>query len=125
MLADHLRPDPARLARLRTMSREERRNYERQMRSMERGPALPPAAKARAERNAARRAARATPERSGGFTPRFWIVTSLAALAAGYFAFSIQFQNMPFAIYLGVIVAAIVAAVLVGLRLLQRRTGPR
>ena len=30
------------------MSREERRNYERMMRNMERGPQLPPAAKARA-----------------------------------------------------------------------------
>ena len=107
------------------MSREERRNYERQMRSMERGPALPPAAKARAERNAARRAARATPARPGGFTTRFWIITILGALAAGYIAFSIQFHNLPFAIYLGVVVAATVAAALVGLRLLQRRVGPR
>lgn len=95
------------------------------MRSMERGPALPPAARARAERNAARRASRATPGRPGELTPRFWIITTLTALAAGYIAFSIQFHNLPFAIYLGVIVAVIAAAVLVGLRLLQRRAGAR
>lgn len=106
------------------MSREERRNYQRQMRNMDRGPALPPAAKARVERKA-RRAARGTPASPGGFTTRFWIITALIALAAGYMAFSIQFHDLPFAIYLGLIVTVIVAAVLVGVRLLQRRAGTR
>ena len=95
------------------------------MRSMERGPALPPAAKARAERNAARRAARATSARPGELTTRFWIMTTIAALAAGYTAFSVQFHNLPFAIYLGVIVSVFVVAAAVGLRLLQRRAGQR
>jgi uncharacterized membrane protein len=104
------------------MSREERRNYERMMRNMERGPALPPAAKARAERNAARRAARRQePAAPGRFTSRFWVVTTLIALAAGYLAFSLQFHNMPFALYLGVVAAIVVFALQIGIRVLRGR----
>jgi hypothetical protein len=104
------------------MSREERRNYERMMRNMERGPALPPAAKARAERNAARRAARQTaPSRPGSFTPRFLVISAVVALAAGYLAFSLQFHNMPFALYLGVAVAVVVFAIQLGVRVLRGR----
>jgi hypothetical protein len=108
------------------MSREERRNYERMMRNMERGPSLPPAAKARAERNAARRAARQpTPSRPGSFTLRFWMVSVFVALAAGYLAFSLQFRNMPFALYLGIAVAAVVLALQVGVRVLRGRVAGR
>jgi hypothetical protein len=104
------------------MSREERRNYERMMRNVERGPALPPAAKARAERNAARRAARqTTPSRPGSFTPRFLVVSALIALAAGYLAFSLQFHNMPFAVYLGTAVAIVIFALQLGVRILRGR----
>lgn len=108
------------------MSREERRNYERMMRNMERGPALPPAAKARAERNAARRASRqTTPATPGSFTLRFWVVSILVALAAGYLAFSLQFHNMPLALYLGFIVAVVALALQVGFRVLRGRVARR
>ena len=107
------------------MSREERRNYERMMRNMERGPQLPPAAKARAERNAQRRAARATQPPSFGFTRRFVIVSTLIAVAAGFLAFSIQWPNMPFALYVGLAVAAVALAIQVGMRLLRRRMAAR
>jgi len=71
------------------MSREERRNYERMMRNMERGPQLPPAARARAERNAQRRAAKASEPPTFAFTRRFVILSTLIAVAAGFVAFSI------------------------------------
>ena len=107
------------------MSREERRNYERMMRNMERGPQLPPAAKARAERNAQRRAARASAPATVGFTRRFIVVSTLIALAAGFFAFSLQWPNMPFALYVGVAVTAVALAVQVGMRFLRRRMAAR
>jgi hypothetical protein len=107
------------------MSREERRNYERMMKSMDRGPALPPAAKARAERNAQRRKARGTEPPTFAFTPRFIVVSSLIALAAGFLAFSFQWPNMPFALYIGILVTAIVLAIQVGFRLLRRRAAAR
>lgn len=92
------------------------------MRNMERGPSLPPAARARAERNAARRAARqTTPSRPGSFTPRFLVVSILVALAVGYLAFSLQFHNMPFALYLGAAVAIVVFALQLGIRVLRGR----
>ena len=109
------------------MSREERRQYARQMKSMERGPTLPPAARARAERNAARRAARhANAEPRGSFSTRFWIRTVLIAVAAGFFGLSLQWSNgMPQALYVGFIVGVVVFALLLGFRLLQRRAIPR
>ena len=103
------------------MSREERRAYQRQMKDMERGPALPPAARARAERKAARRAQRANAARPGEFTTRYWIRTVLIAAAIGFVGFSLQWPNMPFALYVGLAVAAVVLLLLVGFRLLQRR----
>ena len=105
------------------MSREERRNYERMMRNVERGPALPPGAKARAERNAARRAQRqgAQPASPAGLTRRFAAFAVLAALAAGYVGFSLTWPNMPFAAYVGVAVGILALALAFGLRLLQRR----
>ena len=107
------------------MSREERRNYERMMRNMERGPQLPPAARARAERNAQRRAARASEPPTFAFTRRFVIVSTLIAVAAGFLAFSVQWPNMPFALYVGLGVAALVLAAQVGLRRLRRRMAAR
>lgn len=104
------------------MSREERRNYQRMMKNMERGPALPPAARARAERNAQRRALRGQPQQAGAFSRRFWIRTVLVAAALGFIVFSLQWDGgMPFALYAGLAVALVVFALLVGLRLRQRR----
>jgi hypothetical protein len=103
------------------MSREERRAYQRQMKNMERGPALPPAARARAERNAARRARRGEPARAGEFTTRFWIRSLLIAAAFGFVAFSTQWPAMPGALYVGLAVGGVALLILVGFRLLQRR----
>lgn len=107
------------------MSREERRNYERMMKNMEKGPALPPAAKARAERNAQRRAARASMPPTFAFTPRFIVVSMLIAVAAGFVAFSLLWPSMPFALYIGLLVTAVLLAIQVGFRLLRRRTAAR
>ncbi len=95
------------------------------MRNMEKGPALPPAAKARAERNAQRRAARATAPPSFAFTPRFMIVTMLIAAAAGFVAFSLLWPRMPIALYVGLIVTATVLGIQVGIRLMRRRAAAR
>lgn len=104
------------------MSREERRQYERMMRNMERGPELPPAAKARAERNAVRRARRRQDAPAPGSITRAFVIRSvLVAAAAGLIGFSLQWPNMPFAAYVGLIVTAVVLALLFGLRLLGRR----
>ncbi|HVM23994.1 MAG TPA: hypothetical protein VM253_01180 [Candidatus Limnocylindrales bacterium] len=108
------------------MSREERRQYERMMRNMERGPALPPAAKARAERNAARRARRkAKADPPGAFTRRFVIRSLVAAFFIGLIAFSLQWPEMPRALYVGLAAGGIVLLLLVGLRLVQRRVASR
>lgn len=108
------------------MSREERRQYQRQMKSLERGPALPPAARARAERNAARRAARKAPAAPpGSFTRRFWIVSALIAAAVGYIAFSLQWPEMPWALYVGLASGVMALAIAVGFRYLQRRMAAR
>ena len=105
------------------MSREERRAYQRQMKNMERGPAVPPAARARAERNAMRRARRGGEAgRPGEFTRRFWVRTLLIAVAAGFIAFSTQWGNgMPGALYAGLAVGGVLLLLLVGFRFLQRR----
>jgi hypothetical protein len=107
------------------MSREERRNYERMMRNMERGPTLPPAARARAERNAQRRAARAKEPPTYELTSRFMVVSMLIAMAIGFGGFSVVWPNMPFALYVGLIVTAIALAVQVAFRLLRRRAASR
>lgn len=109
------------------MSREERRAYERQMKSMERGPALPPAARARAERNAVKRARRKQQEAAAGpgaFTRRWLIRTLIFSFLAGFLAFSLQWPEMPRAMYIGLLVGVVVLGLLVGLRLLQRRVQP-
>ena len=104
------------------MSREERRQYQRQMKSMERGAALPPAARARVERNVARREARrAKTQPRAPFGRRFWIRTIFVAAAAGFLAFSFGWPEMPFALYVGTAVGLVVAALIVGLQALRQR----
>jgi protein-S-isoprenylcysteine O-methyltransferase Ste14 len=108
------------------MSREERRQYERMMRNMERGPAVPPAARARAERIAARRARRQQQQASspGALTRGYVVRSVVVAFVAGLIAFSLQWPNMPWALYLGLIVGAAILGLLIGFRLLQRRVSP-
>jgi len=107
------------------MSREERRQYERMMKNMERGQTLPPAARARVERNAARRAARSAAQpRSTGFTARFLIVSLIVAAAVGYICFSLLWPQ-PQAPYVGLAAGAIALAAQIGLRLLRRRASRR
>ena len=107
------------------MSREERRAYQRQMKGIERGGSLPPAAKARADRNAARREARRQREASGPqrtFSPRFLIRAVLASVALGFLAFSLQWgEGMPWAMYVGLAVTGIVLVLILGFRLLMAR----
>jgi hypothetical protein len=102
------------------MSREERRAYQRQMKSMEKGPALPPAARARAERNAARRAARKpSTEPASPLSRRFLLRAVLIAAAVGFLAFSLQWDNgngMPRALYIGLAVTAVALVVSIGVR---------
>ena len=106
------------------MSREERRNYERMMKNMERGPALPPGARARAERKANRRAGRASRTSPGAFTARFWIRTVLIAVAVGFLAFSVQWPNMPIAAYAGIVTAIGAFGILVAIQVFGRRRTP-
>jgi hypothetical protein len=107
------------------MSREERRNYQRMMKNVDRAPALPPAARARAERNAARRAARAKATPPGAFSTGYWIRTWLIALGIGFIVFSLQWPQMPFAAYAGAAALLGALAILIGIRFLQRRMASR
>lgn len=102
------------------MSREERRAYQRMMKSQERD-ALPPAARARAERAAARRARGRPAGEGAGSSLGFWVRSVLIAAVVGLIGFSLQWPNMPFALYVGMAVAVIVLALLVGFRMLRRR----
>jgi len=97
------------------------------MRNMERGQTLPPAARARVERNAARRAARKTAtEERGLFAVRFWLRAVLVALAVGFLALSLQWgEGLPRALYAGLIAGAFALAAQIALRLLQRRAARR
>jgi F0F1-type ATP synthase assembly protein I len=105
------------------MSREERRAYQRQMKSFEKGPALPPAARARAERTAARRQARrSTAAPSGPLSRRFLIRAVLVAIAIGFLGFSVQWgEGMPWALYVGLAVGVTALVVIVGVRFLLAR----
>jgi hypothetical protein len=94
------------------------------MKNVERGPALPASARARAERKAARRSARRV-DRPHAFTAGYWVRTVLIAAAIGFVGFSLQWPNMPFAAYVGVALGLAVLAILVGIRLLQRRGADR
>ena len=106
------------------MSREERRAYQRQMKAYEKGPALPPAARARAERTAAKREARRAPsdQPSRPFSRRFLLRAAAVALAVGFLGFSVQWgEGMPRALYVGLAAGAIALVVLLGLRYLMAR----
>ena len=105
------------------MSREERRAYQRQMKSMERGPAVPPAARARAERKAARREARrSTSAPARPFGASFILRAVLVAAAIGLIGFSFQWgEGMPRALYVGLAIGAIALAVILGVRYLMSR----
>ena len=105
------------------MSREERRAYQRQMKSYEKGPALPPAARARAERKAARRGVQpSTTEPAGPLSRRFVLRAVLVAVVAGLIGFSVQWgEGMPRALYVGLAVGAIVLLVALGFRYLMAR----
>ncbi len=105
------------------MSREERRAYQRQMKAYEKGPALPPAARARAERTAAKREARRTPQGpSRPFSRRFLLRAALVAVAVGFIGFSVQWgEGMPRALYVGLAVGALAFVVALALRFLQAR----
>lgn len=94
------------------------------MKGADRAPALPPAARARAERLRARRQERSA-QRTYDFTARFWFVTIAVAIVAGLIGFSLQWPAMPFALYVGIAAAAVFLALQVGLRLLQRRAAAR
>lgn len=98
------------------------------MKSMERGPALPPAAKARAERNAERRARRQSTSKAdapGSLSRRYVLRALLIAVAAGFLAFSVQWgEGMPRALYAGLIVAVVALGLVLGFRFLQRRAIP-
>jgi hypothetical protein len=105
------------------MSREERRQYQRMMKGVDRSPVPPidPAARARLERNRARREA-TRPSSGGAFTARFVLIGLAIALGLGLVAFSLAWPNgMPFALYVGIGVALVAAAGQVAFRLLQRR----
>ena len=96
------------------------------MKGMDRGPALPPGAKERAERNAARRAQRrartGTTSRPGAFDLRFWVRTLIIAVVLGFVGFSLQWsEGMPRAAYVGLIVGGVALLLLIAFRLLQRR----
>jgi hypothetical protein len=105
------------------MSREERRAYQRQMKSFEKGPALPPAARARAERRAARRPAQgSTTEPTGQLSRRYVLRAALVAVVAGLIGFSVQWsEGMPRALYVGLAVTAAVLLVAIGFRYLMAR----
>jgi hypothetical protein len=107
------------------MSREERRQYQRMMRNMERGPSLPPAAQARVERQRAKRAQQPT-TRSTELSFAFWLRAAGIAIVAGLLGLSVQWgEGMPRALYVGIAVSVLALGVVVGFRLLQRRAAPR
>jgi hypothetical protein len=107
------------------MSREERRQYQRMMRNVDRGPSLPPAAQARAERQRARRAQQST-ARTADLTLGFWVRAAVIAVVAGLLGLSVQWsEGMPRALYVGIGAAVLALTVVVGLRLLQRRAAAR
>ena len=94
------------------------------MKSFEKGPALPPAARARAERKAARRGATqgATTEPTGPLSLCYVLRVALVAAVAGLIGFSVQWsEGMPRALYVGLAVVAVVLAVALGVRYLMAR----
>ena len=105
------------------MSREERRAYQRQMKAYEKGPAVPPAARARAERTAAKREARrSTAGPSRPLSRRFVMRAALIAIAVGFVAFSVQWgEGMPRALYVGLAAGALALVTILAIRFLMAR----
>lgn len=93
------------------------------MKAYEKGPSLPPAARARAERNAARREARrSTSEPSRPISGRFLLRAVLIAVALGFVGFSVQWgEGMPRALYVGLAVGVIALVLVLGVRYLMAR----
>jgi len=93
------------------------------MKSYEKGPTLPPAARARAERKAARRGVQpSSTEQAGPLSRRFVLRAVLVAVVAGLIGFSVQWgEGMPRALYVGLAVGAIVLLVALGFRYLMAR----
>lgn len=93
------------------------------MKSFEKGPALPPGARARAERKAARRGTQhATTEPAGPLSRRYVLRAALVAFVAGLIGFSVQWsEGMPRALYIGLAVTAVVLLVALGFRYLMAR----
>lgn len=107
------------------MSREERRQYQRMMRNVDRGPSLPPAAQARVERQRARRAQKPS-GRGAELTTGFWIRAVVIAIVVGLLGLSVQWsEGMPRALYVGIAAAVLALVVVVGFRLMQRRAASR
>jgi hypothetical protein len=103
------------------MSREERRQYQRMMRTMDRAPSLPPAAQARIERQRARRPQQPT-ERSAELTRGFWVRAVAIAVVVGFLGLSVQWnEGLPRALYVGGAAGVVALVVVVGFRLFQRR----
>jgi hypothetical protein len=107
------------------MSREERRQYQRMMRNVDRAPALPPAAQARVERQRAKRAQQpATRATDPSFA--FWLRAVGIAIVAGLLGLSVQWsEGMPRALYVGIAATVLALGVVLGFRLLQRRAASR
>ncbi len=93
------------------------------MKAYEKGPALPPAARARAERTAAKREARRTPtEPSRPYSRRFVLRAVLVAVAVGFLGFSVQWsEGMPRALYVGLAAGALALVLILAIRFLMAR----
>lgn len=61
----------------------------------------------------------------GAFTTGYWIRSGIIALAIGFIVFSLQWPQMPFAAYAGAAALLGALAILIGIRLLQRRMSSR
>ena len=93
------------------------------MKAYEKGPAVPPAARARAERTAAKREARrSTAGPSRALSRRFVLRAALIAIAVGFVAFSVQWgEGMPRALYVGLAAGALALVTILAIRFLMAR----
>ncbi len=74
-----------------------------------------------------KRARRAPDPTSGmGLSVRFWARTLAIALALGLTAFSLSWPSgMPFALYVGLLTAALAGGIQLGIRAFRTRAAPR
>ena len=93
------------------------------MKAYDKGPAVPPAARARAERTAAKRAARrSAADPSRPFTRSFLLRALLIAAVVGLIGFSVQWgEGMPRALYVGLAAGALALGAILGIRFLMAR----